>query len=547
MLEQNDANGLFNTIKEKSYFKWSTSRSMSGFSDFPMDKKLPDWFTIQNYVDYLDSYKKHFNLEQYIQYNSCVKNCKQNENEEWIVSYTISGSQTQLICKKLIICAGLNQTPKFPDIVKNYTGEIIHTETVYRNMSKQDWINKFSNKRVLLLGGAESAFDIGHIIVQNTNDLYFASKDYIEWFPQGNEQKNNVDRAKKLNSDCLNNSVFQSKGEGTSTPTDTKLFYAEYSLPEPMSEYWHIYGRWIFHTFLNVKCGKCMHQHKELCDKTDTPDDLFKKYVVKRTEFMIDIYDNKVNILYYPDKIENKTVITRDKTIENVDIIVCATGYKKQFPFLDDKIINDEFIKKMVPKNTSNIAFIGYARPTMGSIASIAEMQSWWVESYFANTLTYRERTPILRFKDPLNLQNEHINTIIIGCFYLKDLARDMRIEPNMLYLLFTDFQLFNKIYTGSCHPMIYRIHGDKYYPGSREVLMSTLYGVDTESQYYAKLYLSMFVLFHIIFLILLCIVSYILFGIFKFFDRKQKYNKYGFYLILLSFILWIYFIPFYI
>jgi cation diffusion facilitator CzcD-associated flavoprotein CzcO len=51
-------------------------------------------------------------------------------------------------------------------------------------MSKQDWINKFSNKRVLLLGGAESAFDIGHIIVQNTNDLYFASKDYIEWFPQ---------------------------------------------------------------------------------------------------------------------------------------------------------------------------------------------------------------------------------------------------------------------------------------------------------------------------------------------------------------------------
>jgi cation diffusion facilitator CzcD-associated flavoprotein CzcO len=126
VLEQNDANGLFNTIKEKSYFKWSTSRSMSGFSDFPMDKKLPDWFTIQNYVDYLDSYKKHFNLEQYIQYNSCVKKCKQNENEEWVVSYTNNGSQTQLICKKTYCLCCIKSDTKISGYCKklhrrNYT------------------------------------------------------------------------------------------------------------------------------------------------------------------------------------------------------------------------------------------------------------------------------------------------------------------------------------------------------------------------------------------------------------------------------------------
>jgi hypothetical protein len=337
-----------------------------------------------------------------------------------------------------------------------------------------------------------------------------------------------------LNNDCLNSAMGKIERLKHRTPTDTDLLYSEYSLPEPMSEFWHTWGRFIFQPFLNSKCGKCNHQHKELCDKTETPDDLFKKYVVKRTEFIIDIHANKVKILYYPDKVENKTVYTKDEIVENVDIIVCATGYKKHYPFLNDKIINDEFIKKMVPKNTSNIAFIGYARPTMGSIASIAEMQSWWIESYFGDKLSYKIRKPFFRFKDPLNIDNDHTNSIIIGCYYLKDLAKDMRIEPNMMYLFFTDFELFKKIYTGSCHPMIYRIHGVKCYPGARQTLINTFYDIDDKINF-QKIYFIMFILFHILFALFIFILSmfftYIFFLIQK--HRKIKNVKYKNYLML--------------
>lgn len=529
VLEKNDINGLFNTINEKDYFKWSTSRSMSGFSDFPMDKTLPHWFTIQNYVDYLESYKKHFNLDQFIRYNSTVTNCKQNEREEWIVTYLNNGIETKLTCKKLIICAGLNQTLKFPDIVNGFAGEIIHTDEVYKNMTKHDWKSKFSGKRVLLLGGGESAFDIGHIVVQHANDFYFASQNYTEWFIQGSEEEYNLERVKKLNDKCLNKISMNVK-----TPSDTFLSYAEYSLPEPISEFWHTWGRWIGNVYANSNCGKCNHQNSELCDKTETPEDLFKKYVVKRTDFMLDIYDNKVKLLFYPDKIKNKTVYTKDGIIENIDIIVCATGYKKHFPFLDARIMHDDFIKKMIPKNTSNIAFIGYARPTMGSIASIAEMQSWWIESYFANKLSYSIRTPVFRFKDVLNLENEHINSLMIGCYYLKDLAKDMRLEPNMVYLFFTDFELFKKIYTGSCHPMIYRIHGDKYYPESRNILMNTFIDFDNDRSSEEKKYFALFILFHLIFVLFLFVLSflftYILFLIQKY--RNMKNIKYSNYLV---------------
>lgn len=531
--KSSDDNGLFSTIKEKDYFKWSTSRSMSGFSDFPMDKNLPHWFTIQNYIDYLRSYKQYFQLEKYIQYNSYVTNCKQNENQEWIVNYRHNHTEKQLVCKKLIVCSGLNQTPKYPDIIKHFKGEVIHANSIYREMTKQDWKNKFQGKRVLLLGGGESAFDAGHIILQYTDKLYYATQNYIEWYPQGGENEEFLHKIKNSNNG-LYEKVFI-----VSNPTDTNLLGAEYSLPEPMSEIWHTCGRWILHTFSNIDI-KCNHQYKDLCEKTETPDDLFLKYVVKRNDFVFDLHDNKVKIIYYPNKIENKTVYTKDEIVQ-IDIIVCATGYKKTFPFLDDTIVNDEFIKKMIPKNTSNIAFIGFARPTMGSIASIAEMQSWWVESYFYNHLQYTIRKPWFRFKDTLQLTNEHINTIVIGCYYLKDLAKDMNIEPNMVYLFFTDFALFKTIYTGSCHPMIYRIQGDKYYSGARETLMNTF--VDfKERNNNERLYFVMFVGFHILFILFLFLISYFItnmvYIMIKYSKRRFQYKNISWLPYLLGFFL---------
>ena len=518
----NDCTGMFSTIKEKNYFKWSTSRSMSGFSDYPMDKKLPNWFTIKDYVNYLQSYKTHFNLDKHIQYNSEVLSCKQNENEEWIVKFMYNRQERKLICKKLIICSGLNQTPKFPDIIKKFNGEIIHTDSVYKEMTERDWANKFTGKRVLLLGGAESAFDVGHIITKYTNELYFSSKNYIEWFPQGAESEYNKERKKKIKDMFL-------WGFDTDTPTDTNLFGVEYSLPEPVSEMWHVYGRSFYKTFIIPSTSKCNHEHKKLCEISETPDDLFKKYVVKRTDFIMDIHENKVKIVYYPDKIDGSTAYTKEEEIRNIDIIVCATGFKKYFPFLDEKITSGEFIKKMVPNNTTNIAFIGFARPTMGSIAAIAEMQGWWIQSYFNQTLQYSIKKPWFRYKDPLNLSDEHINTLVIGCYYLKDLAKDLNIEPSMSYLFFTDFEVFKKLYAGSCHPMIYRITGDKYYPEARNTLIQTFPDF-TEKSTFERVYFYFFIIFHIIFISFLFGVSYLmtmsLYYCVKYKNKKFKYDR---------------------
>lgn len=532
VLEKNNhSNGSFSSIREKDYFYWSTSKYMSGFSDFPMNQNLPHWFTIQQYIDYLEEYKNTFGLEKYIKYNSNVMNCTQNNNGYWIVEYVNNNSTKKLLCKKLIICSGLNNTPKFPEIINNFKGEIIHTDMVYRNMNKMDWINKFSNKRVLLLGGGESAFDIGHIVATHAEKMYYSTKEYIEWFYQGGEFERNRKRLKNFverNENSKNNEINENYLCSNKTldvfkyPTDAHLNYIEYSLPEPISNIWHNYGRMILQGDRNG-CGNCSHNHKKLCEINETPENLFLKYVVKRSDFLLDMYEDKVEVVYYPDKIAGKTIYTKEKIIENVDVIVCASGYKKSFPFLEERVYKGEFIKKIIPKNTSNIAFIGFARPTMGSIAAVAEMQSWWTQLYFEEKLSYQIRKPFFRNYDVLNLKNSNIDTIVIGCYYIKDLAKDMNIEPNMLYLFFHDFKLFTTIYTGSCHPMIYRIHGDKSYPGSNNTLINTFPKFD-DLNVIGKLYILMFLGYHIAFIILCVILSYaITYGIFIISKLKYK------------------------
>jgi dimethylaniline monooxygenase (N-oxide forming) len=511
---QNECSGMFCNIKEKDYFRWSTSSYMSGFSDYPMDTSK-SWFSIREYISYLDRYKKHFELERFFNYSCNVTKCTQESDEEWIVRFTRNYKKEELRCKYLIVCSGLNQVPKYPSILHNQNN-VYHSQEIYY-MDKYEWNSRFQNKRILLIGGSESAFDIGHMLVSIGAKVTFAQKNYIEWFSTGDEPLLNTEKVRKINEPCFNN-IY--KAINSTHPTDTLLSYGEYSMPEPLSALWHEYGRYIlYHLIHDTKCNICIHSNDALCEATNTPNNLFQKMIVKRTEFLLDIHENKVKVIEYPSNISNGRVEYDNKHID-VDTIVCATGYQKSFPFLDRSITDDVFIKKIIPQNTKNIAFIGFARPTMGSIAPLAEMQSWWVQKYFEGCLQYSLRENyIFRTINPLNLNNEHIDSLVISCYYLKDLAKDLRIEPNLLKLFFSDYELFETIYFGSCHPMIYRIHGDKQYEGARDTLIETfpkLKDRRKDDRNYLYLFFLVTVFYYLIILVVIFVVFYI-------FRRKWK------------------------
>ena len=506
VFEKSVHNGLFYTIPEQDYFRWSSSRYISGFSDYPIPDEGTAWLTIRQYQRYLESYKKHFSLDKFIHYNCKVISAYPNK-KGWMVVYDKDTQYYEQHCDKLIVSTGLNSVPKYP-YLGDFKGKIIHTHDIYQ-MNKDQWMNLFRGKRVLVMGGGESAFDIGRVAVEYARKVYYCSKNYIEWFPDAGRT---IEENKEF-ADCYRTTDLGWKNIGT--PTDTHLNYIEYSLPTPVSGFWHNFGRQIFVLFLG-RPVRCSHNHKQLCDLTETPENLFAKYVVKRTPFMCDIHMGKVNLIKYPTEFQTNFVISDGKKYK-VDIIICATGYQKEFPFLNEKYYKTPLIKKIIPEKYPNIAFIGFARPTMGSINNIAEMQSWWTALYWKNQLSYSIRNlKWARGEDPLDIDNEHVTTIVIGNYYTKDLAMDMGIQPDLLQILITDPLLWGKIIHSTIHPMLYRLQGQFSYPESRQVYMNTLPSFDLKIrndngdinpsmiQYYA-----FFSFLHILFILLVFIIIF--------------------------------------
>lgn len=69
---ETNKNVLFDNLIEQEYFKWSSSRYISGFSDFPIPKSFPIWMNMAQFAQYLALYKSNFNLDKNILYKTEV-------------------------------------------------------------------------------------------------------------------------------------------------------------------------------------------------------------------------------------------------------------------------------------------------------------------------------------------------------------------------------------------------------------------------------------------------------------------------------------------
>lgn len=527
VFEKSNSNGLFSKIPEGDYFRWSSSRYVSGYSDFPIPDSYPTWMSLNQYSEYINHYKTYYNLDKYIYYSTEVISCKEIKKNKWLITYKYNNKKNSQIFDKLIICTGLNSTPKYPDL-GNYSGKILHSDDIYRKMNKNDWKNNLSQKKILLIGGGESAFDIGALCLKYTDKLYYTTKTYVEWFPDWGSDDDFI----KNNKQC-----FKKLGWGESIhkhklPSDTHLSYLEYSLPTPASGFWHRFGRNLILKKTWKLKTRCSHNHKELCDITKTPDGLFNKYVVKRFPFLCDMHNDKVNIVKYPKSFSGKSIFLENDNIDDIDIIICATGYKKEFKFLDEKYYKSDLIKKIIPYKYHNIAFIGFARPTMGSIVNVAEMQSWWASMFFNNEIKIKNRNyKWARPENPIDIQNDFVNTIVIGNYYYKDLALDMNISPNLTYIFLTDPLLWKQIMHTTLHPVLFRLNGKFKHPDARFIILNNFPKFSQKKELY--IYYIMFTIFHLIYIMSIILLSYIFFKLFVF--NKNKSNRKFYIIVLLS------------
>jgi Flavin-binding monooxygenase-like len=127
-----------------------SSRRTTEFTDYPMPADYPDFPSRQQMLDYLADYARHFALRDAIAFNTKVLLVRPRMDELWDVG--LAGGE-QRIYKGVLVCNGHHWAKRFPDYPGAFSGTYIHSKD-YKTPAQ------LAGKRVLVIGGGNSACDI---------------------------------------------------------------------------------------------------------------------------------------------------------------------------------------------------------------------------------------------------------------------------------------------------------------------------------------------------------------------------------------------------
>ena len=130
-----------------------SSRTLSQYADFPMPLDYPDYPSHKNLAAYFQSYSRHFNLYPHIKFNTLVQHCEPINQDKWKVTVEQNGIIQEDIFDALAVCNGHHWLPRMPNYPGSFEGEFIHSHEVKK-------FSHFTNKKVLVIGGGNSACDV---------------------------------------------------------------------------------------------------------------------------------------------------------------------------------------------------------------------------------------------------------------------------------------------------------------------------------------------------------------------------------------------------
>jgi len=134
-----------------------SSKTMSGYWDFPMPSTYPDYPRHDQVLAYLKAYARYHQLEPHIQLGTAVEEVIPEVDQDSTASE--AGGVLVRVASEWrryagVVCAsGCNWEPRIPSIPGAFVGEVRHAVT-YKSA------HEFSGKRVLIVGLGNSGADI---------------------------------------------------------------------------------------------------------------------------------------------------------------------------------------------------------------------------------------------------------------------------------------------------------------------------------------------------------------------------------------------------
>jgi hypothetical protein len=314
-----------------------TSKERISFADFPMPAHYPDFPHHSELHAWLRDYADTFGLRESIRFNTVVERAERLDGGGW----DVDGERFDA----LVVCNGHHWDPRYPDFPGTFDGETIHSHHYIDTREPID----MHDKRVLVVGIGNSAVDIASEVSRkgvaertflSTRSGAWVMPKYVFGRPADTLVKTNPRLPLKLQRriGALMQRLVSGKPE-------------DFGLPHPNHNFLEAHPTVSSEILLRLGSG----------DATAKAD-------------VAELLGDRVRFA--------------DGSIEQVDVIVYATGYNISFPFFDPGLISApdnrlSLYKRMFKPGMPDLVFVGLGQ-AIPTIFPFAELQAKLMGRYLA-------------------------------------------------------------------------------------------------------------------------------------------------------------------
>ena len=377
----------------------TSSISSTEMSDFPMPDDFPEFPRHSQIMDYLRAYCARFELDAHIRLDTGVEEVKKVDGA-WQIR---AGGQTWR-CARVVVCSGVHQEPEQSGraTLAGFSGEVVHSAAVKNRIAEQ------AGKRVLLVGTGETASDLAVELTRQTPHLAVSSP-RGQWFA----------------------------GRTSNFPAPTPSLNDFYSAPlrqvlDPTDSAFAVTQ------VIEARYGACGSGIPEW--QTDRP---YQGQFLNKNTLIIDLWRlGQVTAKPRITRCEGQVVHFSDGSTGEYDIAILCTGFDTVFPFLPapyrTQRINEHF--KMLLADDETLSFVGFVRPVVGSIPTIAELQSRCLAAMYAGQIPVPGNRPETIAADKAyarrRFNSDRIAGLVDMALYLDELAAWLGVHPDYGRLL---------------------------------------------------------------------------------------------------------------
>lgn len=325
-----------------------TSKENLRFRDFAISSAYPDFPHHSQVQQYLEDYCLAFDLKRNIRFQTPIEHARRLPAGGWELT-TAAGDVDHF--DALVVANGHHWDPRYPEFPGTFTGEQMHSHYYIDPSDPMD----LRSKRILVVGIGNSASDITSELSQKSNrNKVFLSTRSGAWVIPKYLMGVPVDRLLSLQ---------------PRLPLRPQKIAARI-LPKLLSGDMRNYG-------LPLPDHHFMEAHPTVS-----------------SELLVRLGSGDVTAKPNVAALEGHTVRFVDDSVEEIDVIIWATGYNISFPFFDEEFLiapgnKIDLFKRMFKPGIDDLILVGFGQ-ALPSLFPFVECQAQFAARYLAGSY----RTP---------------------------------------------------------------------------------------------------------------------------------------------------------